>query len=245
MKAWVRYRRGRAWYTGGITRAPFVAWLAMPEGRATLEEAASHGRFAFLARARAARRLWRRLATAARDPDVVVTIQSEMDAYLGRLQEFAYAEGLPRVSVDLHRIVVVPRVLINGAAYGAIARKLRSERAFASLDGGDALRDFFVGTLIQHLDGAIAAATPSPKRPLAAGKEWISVGLDGAFVWRLPLLNEPPWDGHHYVLELTRDPITRAVRKAVVAAVGRIEASLPSLSRIERNEILRRALRGA
>ena len=82
------------------------------------------------------------------------------------------------------------------------------------------------------------------KRPLAAGKEWISVGLDGAFVWRLPLLHEPPWDGHHYVLELTRDPITRAVRKAVAAAVERIEASLPSLSRVERVEILRRALHG-
>ena len=244
MNTWVRYRRGRAWYTGGITRAPFVAWLAMPEGRATLDEATSHTRFAFLARARAARRLWRRLAAAARDPDVIVTIQSEMDGYLGRLQEFAYAEGLPRVSVDLHRIVLVPRVLINAAAYGAIARRLRSERAFASLDGGDAVLDFFVGTLIHHLDRAITGATPSPKRPLAVGKEWISVGLDKAFVWRLPLLNEPPWDGHHYVLELTRDPITRAVRKAIVAAVKRIEASLPSLSRIERNEILRRAVHG-
>jgi hypothetical protein len=245
MHAWVRYRRGRAWYTGGITRAPFVAWLAMPEGRAALDAAASHTRFAFLARARAARRLWRRLAAAARDPDVIVMIQREMDAYLLRLQEFAYADGLPRVSVSLHRIVVVPRVLINGATYGAIARRLQSVHAFASLEGGDAIRDFFVVTLIHHLDGAIAGATPSPKRPLVAGKEWISVGLDGAFVWRLPLMNEPPWDGHHYVMELTRDPITRAMRKAVVAAVAGIQASLPSLSRTERNEILRRALRGA
>jgi hypothetical protein len=245
MSTWVRYRRGRAWYAGRISRAPFVAWLAMPEGRATLDEAASRMRFAFLARARAARRLWRQLAAAARDPDVVVAIQSEMDAYLGRLQEFAYAEGLPRVSVDLHRIVVVPRVLINGAAYCAIGKRMRSARAFASLDGGDALRDFFVVTLIHHLDGAIAGATPSPKRPLAIGNEWISVGLDGGFVWRLPLLSEPPWDGHHYVLELTRDPITRAVRKAVVAAVKRVEASLPALSRTERNEILRRAVHGA
>jgi hypothetical protein len=245
MNTWVRYRGGRAWYTGRIARAPFAAWLATPEGRATVDEAASHARFAFLARGRAARGFWRRLAAAARDPDVIVTIQSEMDAYLGRLQEFAYAEGLPRVSVDLHRIVVVPRVLINGAAYGAIARRLRSVPAFASLDGGDALRNFFVVTLVDHLDAVIAGATPSPKHPLAIGKEWISVGLDGAFVWRLPLQKEPPWDGHHYVLELTRDPITRAVRKSVVAAVERIEASLPSLSRLERHEILRRALRGA
>jgi hypothetical protein len=245
MNAWVRYRRGRAWYTGGITRAPFVAWLAMPEGRATLDGAASRVRVPFLVRARAARRLWRQLAAAARDPDVIATVQSEIDGYLGRLQAFAYAEGLPRVSVDLHRMVVVPRVLINGATHGAIARRLRSVRAFASLDGGELLREFFVMTLIHHLDTAIAGATPSPKRPLAVGKEWVSVGLDGAFVWRLPLLNEPPWDGHHYVLELTRAPITRAVRKAVAAAVEGIEASLPSLSRTERNEILRRAVRGA
>jgi len=245
MNAWVRYRRGRAWYTGGITRAPFFAWLAMPEGRATLDEAESHVRFAFLARTRAARRLWRQLAAAARDPGVIVTIQSEMDAYLGRLEEFAYAEGLPRANVDLHRIVLVPRVLLNAAAYSAIAGKLRSKRAFASLEGGDAVRDFFVATLVDHLDRAIMGATPSPKRPLAVSRDWISVGLVGAFTWRLPLLNEPPWDGHHYLLELTRDPITRGVRKAVVAAVEQLEASLPSLSRLERNEILRRAVRGA
>jgi len=46
-------------------------------------------------------------------------------------------------------------------------------------------------------------------------------------------------------MELTRDPVTRAVRKAVVDAVARIDASLPSLSRLARTEILRRALRRA
>jgi hypothetical protein len=245
MNAWVRFRRGGACYTGRIARAPFAAWLAMPEGQTTLAEAASRLRFKLFAKARAARCLWRHLSAAARDPVVVAAVQSEVDGYLGRMQQFAYAEGLPRASVDLHRLVLVPRVLINGAAHVAITKRLRSVRAFASLDGGDAVRDFFVVTLIHHLDAAIAGVTPTPKRPLAIGKEWISVGLEGAFVWRLPALNEPPWDGHHYVLELTREPITRAVRKAVVAAVGRIEASLPSLSRSERNEILRRAVRGA
>jgi len=245
MKAWVRFRRGRAWYRGAITRRPFVQWLETPDGQATLDAAASRMRVTFFARARAARALWRHLAAAARDPRVVVTIQSELDAYLGRLQEFAYAAALPQLSVDLHRIVVVPRVLINGAACGAIARRLRAERSFATLAGGDRVREFFLRTLIGHLDGAVAAAMPSPKRPLAIGSEWISVGLDDAFVWRLPMLNEPAWDGHHYVFELTRDPITRAVRKKVVEAVERIDAYLPSLSRIDRNEILRRAVYGA
>jgi hypothetical protein len=245
MKAWVQYRRGGVRYRGRVSRAPFDAWLATAKGQHVLDEATSRTRFRLFARARAARRLWRQLASAARDSNAVVIIQSEMDAYLGRLQEFAYADGLPRRSVDLHRLVAIPRVLINGAAYGAIARRLHSERTFASLEGGDSLRDFFITTLVDHLDGAVAGAAPSAKRPVAAGTDWISIGLENAFVWRLPVLNEPPWTGHHYVLELTRDPITRAVRKKVVAAVQEIEASLERLSRVERNEILRRALRGA
>jgi hypothetical protein len=245
MGAWVRHRRGGARYAGRITRAPLVEWLATPEGQATVDAVASRLRLRFLARRRAARRLWRQLAGAARDPEVVTTVQSEIDAYPGRLQEFAYAEGLPRVSVDLHRIVVVPRVLLNAAAYGAIARRLKSVRAFTALEGGEALRGFFVLTLIRDLDAAIARATPSPKRPLTAGADWISVGLDAAFVWRVPLLNEPPWDGHHYVLELTRDPLTRKLRKAVAEAVQRLESSLPALTRVDRNEILRRAMHGA
>ena len=242
MKAWVQYRRGRARYSGGVSRAPFDAWLATPEGQRVLDEATSRTHFAVLARSRAARRLWRQLAAAARETGVIVLIQSELHAYLGRLQEFAYADGLPRLSVDLHRLVAVPRLLTNGAAYAAITRRINSERAFASLEGGDPLRDFFITTLIDHLNDAIAGAAPSTKRPLAAGNDWICVGLESAFVWRLPVLNQPPWTGHHYVLELTREPITRAVHKKVVAAVKKIDASLPSLSRVERNEILRRAL---
>ena|SRR5438093_5828186 len=245
MKTWVGYRRGRTLYRGAISRPPFAAWLATPEGQAVLDDAASRARFRFLARARAARGLWRRLAQMAREPRVITTLQREMKAYFGRLQQFAYADGLPRLSVNLHRIVVVPRLLINGAAYGAIARSLRGEPAFATLDGGDPVRGFFIRTLVDHLDGAVAGAMPSPARPLTVGKEWISVGLDGAFVWRLPLVNEPPWDGHHYLLELTREPITRDVRKQVVVAVDRIKASLPSLSRVERWEILRRATQRA
>ena len=245
MGAWVRYRRGRVVYGGRIARAPFAAWLTTTEGAAVLDEATSRLRIRFLARTRAARRLWRRLAAAARDRQVVATIQSEMDAYPGRIQEFAYAEGLPCAGIDLHRLVVVPRALVNGAAFGALARRLRAVPAFASLEGGDPLHDFFVAKVISDADAAIAGAAPTVKRPVALGREWISIGLDGAFVWRLPLLNEPAWDGHHYVLEVTRDPLTRAVRKGVAAAVGRIDASLQTLSRVDRNEILRRALRGA
>src|SRR4051794_10433888 len=183
-------------------------------------------------------------ARAARDHETIVIVQSEIDAYPGRVRDLTLADGLPRISVSLHRLVVVPRLLVNAATYAAISRRLKSTHAFASLEYRDELRDLFATTLVDQLDRAIAATTPSPKRPLAVGRDWVSVGVDGAFVWRLPLLNEPAWDGHHYVLELTRDPVTRRVRNAVGTALAQIDASLAMLSRIERNDILRRAAHG-
>src|SRR5262245_48914958 len=120
MRPWVRYWAGRARYSGWISRAPFTAWTKTPEGQAAIAAAADRLRLKWLARLRAERRLWRQLATMARQRAVVVSIQSEADAYPARLQAFAYADGLPRVGVELHRLVVVPRVLVNGAAYGAI-----------------------------------------------------------------------------------------------------------------------------
>lgn len=245
MSAWVRHRRGGARYARRITKARFAEWLATPEGQAVLAAAASRLRLRLFTKLRAGRRLWREFAGAGRDPALADIVQSELDAYPRRIQELAYAEGLPRASIDLHRLVIVPRVLINAAASGALARRLRTVHSFMALEGGESLRDFFVRKVIHDLDAAIAGVTPTPKRPLAAGTDWISVGIDGAFVWRVPLLNEPPWDGHHYVLELTREPITRKLRKAVAEAIENYQASLPALSRIDRNEILRRAMHGA
>ena len=84
-------------------------------------------------------------------------------------------------------------------------------------------------------------ACPSTKTPVPAGRGWVIVGRNLTFDWRLPILNEPLWAGHHYVLELTREPITRTVRKAVETSMTAMERALPSLARLERNDILRRA----
>jgi hypothetical protein len=246
MAAWVRFSRGRLVYTGRITRAPFVAWTETEEGGAAVRQAAAHIRFSLLGKTRAAvRHLWRQLADAAGDPAVVNAIELELQAYFQRLGELAFAEGLPRCGVDLRRLIVVPTVLLNGTACTALAKRLRQQPAFASLEGGHALKDFFVTRLISEMSGAVAGARPSPGGPLAADAGWMSVGVNTAFVWRVPVFHAPPWDGHHYVLESTRDPITRAVRKAVAAKIDSFEAQLPSLSRAERNEVLRRALYAA
>ena len=240
MAGWVRCSQGRLNYTG-ITRAPFMAWADTPRGRATVAAVAGQIRFSLFGRERAARRrLWRGLASAAHDERIVAVLRAEVAAYLGRLGQLVYADGLPRIGVNLHRLVVVPRVLLNSAAYRSIHANLSAHPVVASLEGGDALRDFFFLRLIREIHTAIVQAEPSPKHALAAGDEWISVGLNTDFVWRVPF-NAPAWAGHHYVLELTRDPITRAVRKAAADRISGFEASLPTLSKIERGEILRRA----
>jgi len=246
MGFWVRYSRGRVRYNGRITRGPFIAWADTPEGRTVVDPLVSRIRFSLVGRRHTARRrLWRQLVAMARDDAIVAAVQSEAQAYLERLSSFAYADGLPRVGVSLHRLVVVPRVLLNGAAFRGILDKLSACSAFATLEGGDALRDFFILTLIEHVDGVVAAARPTPKRPLPAGESWMTVGMNSGFVWRIPLVKGPPWDGHHYVLEITRDPLTRRLRNAVTLSVQRLEASLTTLSRGARQDIMRRARPGA
>src|SRR5437588_12628329 len=76
MRPWVRYRRGRARYTGWISRAPFVAWTETPEGKAAIAAAAGRFRLRWLADTRAQRRLWKQLAAMARQRAVVVSTRA-------------------------------------------------------------------------------------------------------------------------------------------------------------------------
>jgi hypothetical protein len=245
MGAWVRGSRDGLTYRGRITRARFAAWTASAEGAAAIGDVASRIRFSLFGRMRAARRtLWREIEAAARDEAAVAAIQTETRAYLQRLGGLAYADGLPRTTVQLHRLVVIPCVLANGDAYTGFERRLSVQSAFASLEGGKALRDFFILTLVHEICAAVETLEPSPKRPLPGAGPWITIGMNATFPWRMPILNEPHWNGHYYVLELTResrDGLARGLRKAVAAEITRFERELPTLSRSERAEILRRA----
>ena len=79
---------------------------------------------------------------------------------------------------------------------------------------------------MEDLEAGAARACPSIKTPVPAGRGWVVVGRNPSFDWRLPILNEPVWAGHHYVLELTREPITRAVRKAAAVSMTEMEKAL-------------------
>jgi hypothetical protein len=245
MATWVRFARGRLVYPGRITRGRFLQWAETPEGRAVVQNAVSRTRFSLLGKTRSAtRRLWRQLADFARDGSVAALIDDEARGYLERLNQLAFADALPRRGVDLRRLIVVPNALVNGAAYTAIKTKLYDRGVCESLEGGSAIAEFLIRTLIRDMQAATEGARPSPSRPLVAGDGWITVGVNLTFAWLVPVFDEPPWNGHHYVLELTRNPITRNVRKAIGARIEQLEASLPTLSRSERSDIMRCAAFG-
>ena len=240
MAAWIRSRGGRLTYAGGISRRPYDAWIRTPEGSAAVTAAAATMRFSLFGRQRAARsRLWRELANAAADDSVAAAVQEEADRYLARLTKLAYAEGLPRVAVNLYRLVVVPRQLLNGVARHCLVARLRREPALTCLES-QPLRDFFCLQLVRDMDDAIVAAQPSIKRPLAMAEVWASIGLNTSYVW-FAAVEDSRWAGHHFAFEIPRDSMNRATRKAVAEAMKTFDTSLPVLSRNERNDILRRA----
>jgi hypothetical protein len=239
MAAWVRWRGGRLTYGARIARPPFDVWTRSREGADAIVDAAREIRFALFGRQRAARnRLWRELANAATDESVAAVVQDEADRYLRHMCDLAYAEGLPRVAVNLYRLVVVPRQLLNGVARQHLAVRLRREPAMTCLD--IRLREFFCQQIVRDLDAAVSSAPPSLKRPVDSGHGWMSVGLNTSYVW-FAAVEDSEWAGHHFAFEVPREAMSRAMRKAVTQAIETFEKSLPVLSRVERNDILRRA----
>jgi hypothetical protein len=245
MKDLVRFRRSRIRYTGRVDRSAFLAWCGSDVARATLASIAERIRFAPLGRMRAARRrLWNEVATAARSAVVVNSCQSETENYLARLEIIVHAVGLPCVHVALHRLIVVPRLLANAAIDRRLDLTLATEPAFATINGRAGVREWFISEVIGSVEWAIQQERPSLKAPLRAADEWAVVGVDDRFEWR-PAISGVRWPGHYYLFERTLQPITRAVLKAASVATATLEPSLSSLSRLQRDEILRRAGRSA
>jgi len=227
-------------YAGRIARGPFDAWTRSRDGSAAVAAAAQHVRFSLFGKHRVVRRrFWSELANAAADESVAAAIQAEADRYLARLSHLAYAEALPRVTVNLYRLVVVPRQLLNGVVRQCLAARLRREPALTCLEF-DAVRQFFCLQLVRDMDAAVAGMRPSIKRPLETGHGWATVGLNASYVW-FAAVEDSKWAGHHFAFELPRDPIGRAMRKAIAEAMQTFDASLPKLDLRERNDILRRA----
>ena len=241
MKTPVRFSRVRAAYTGRLLRDAFAEWAESREGVSALNEIGGEMFFALFGRRQAARsQVWKQLRRAARAEAVSLIAERELDEYLPQLGTLAFSRELPRVGVDLRRLVVVPRMFVNGQSYRRIDTALRTEPEFAELEGGDSLCQAFAVTLVDSIATAIAEVRPTPDHPLPAGDDWIAIGVNDRYEWRVPF-NGPAWPGHYFVLEVTRTPLTRAVRKTVAETIAHLEASLASLTPLRRSEILRQA----
>jgi hypothetical protein len=241
MKRTVQYSRGGVRYTGKLDRAAFTAWCQSPDGWSVLKPLIAETRFSLFGRKRAAQRsLWQQLKQAAQSTAISGALQHHVDAHFARLSRIVYARDLPMVGVSLHRLIAVPRLFANAVTDRQIDSSLQKEPVFASVNRREPLRRWFVLGLINSIETATLAAKPTPKKPVPAGSDWIVVGVNNTFEWRIPL-HGPAWPGHYYLLELTNTPITRAVRKDTAKAIAQMEASLPGLSRVDRNEILRQA----
>ena len=238
---WFRVVDGHLRYAG-VTRAPFTAWTTTARGSATLAAARRQVRFGVFGRDRAARsRLWGEVRTILGDTRLQTIITEQARLYHSLLAGFAFVEALPRTTVDLRRLVVVPRALVNVRSHTMLAERLASLHLETATNGGDALRDFLVMTLVDEMDRAFVASRPTTRRPVPAADEWASVGVDVEFVWVKPCWEGPIWGGHHYLYEQPRGGLTWRERRRIDAAVRQIRAALSSCTRAERQEALQSA----
>ena len=237
---WFQFASGRILFAGSITRAPVDQWLRHGEGAALVATVQHEVRFALLGRERAARRrIWKLLAAAASDLSVRHAIQLEADRYLERLATLACLDALPHLHVDLHRLVAVPRALVDNSVFPSLVARLEEQPRIAALDRN--LRLFFAARLVSDMDGALARAQPRVHRPVPTWEQWASVGLNADVAWTLPFTAAgPERNGHFHVFEMPRTGIGRRTRKRIAAAIAELDSLIAALSRAQRVEIVGR-----
>jgi hypothetical protein len=238
--SWFRVSGGRLQYRGGITRKPFTRWMATKEGAASVARVAAGIRFSLLGRSRAARRgIWRTLEDASRSAALAAAIAGEADRYMQAFARLAYADGLPRVHIALHRLVLVPRAMIAARARTALLKRLGEAPALAGLD--EATRIFFLEQLVTEMDAAVHAASPSPRQPIQAQDEWACVGVSKGLVWVDPLWAGEDPTGHVFMYEFPRSGMSRSHSRQLEAAILELGAGVASLSRLQRFAVVRTA----
>jgi len=237
---WFDVRDERLRYRGHIDRGPLAAWLATAEGTKAIEAAASRLRFRLFGKRRAAKReVWRALKNAAGREPLRTALQAAADEYGRAMSELPYGAGLPRTRVALHRVVVVPRVMLAARARARIAPRVLQSGGMPDVD--EAVRAFFLDEIVAQLDAAVRRGRPSPSRPLRGAQEWACIGADDEYVWVDPYWSGPGWFGHLFMYEWPAAGVSRRDRKGLDAAVKDLQASLGVLSRQNRHELVRAA----
>jgi hypothetical protein len=239
--SWFTIVDGRLRFGDRVTKDPIREWLATPEGSSVVAEVARRRRFSLLGRTRAARRqMSRALWEAISAPAVREAIATECGSYLDAWTPLAYAPSLPRVSVEYHRVVVVPRVMIVWRVVSkAMTRVANSVRG---ADVPDTFRTFFSQWVLSRMDQAIRGAGPSPRRPLGAKESWACVAVDNEMPWLDVFDLGAQWRGHVVMFEMPSPRLSRRDRQSLEEALARLAESLTGLSRAQRDRAVRLAM---
>lgn len=238
--SWFRVSKGRLEYRGRITKDPFTAWTSTPEGMQAMESAAEGIGFSLFGRQRAAKRqVWRALDSAARAEETIAALRDETHHYLRLLASLAFVQALPRVQVGLHRLVAVPRTMVAGRGYGALCSRLSKVPCLAALD--EPIRAFYFEQLLREMDYAFHKAAATPRRPLLIHEGWMCVGVDLDLIWVDPMWSGPGWGGHLFMFENPASGLSRKDLKALESAVADLSRHIASLSRMQRDGLLRSA----
>ena len=239
---WFQVKRGRLAYRGRVSHAPLGRWLATPEGTAALEQAAKASGLRVFARARTRRRIWKTLERAGRSEQFRTALHSEADRFAQVLGQACYAPALPRTQVALHRLVIVPRALLAARARAGVRQRLWILPCLADLD--EAVRSFLCEQVLVELDRTIEHASPSVSNPVEGADGWSCIGTERPYVWIDPLWAGTEWSGHVFMFEFPRAALTSAQRKELESAVKHLQSGLQTLSRLQRDAIVRRAADG-
>jgi hypothetical protein len=241
--SWFKIKDGRLRFRGRITKQAVDDWFATEDGAAAVHAASLPIRFALLGRVRAARRRMRRELWEAVDaPAVRASIAAECDRYLAAWAELAYAPSLPRVTISLHRLVVVPRTMILARTLSRMTARLA---ACPRLDAvPDPFKSFLARRILCEMDDAIRRASPSAQRPVHAHESWACVALDSDFTWIDPMWSGADWRGHVMLFELPSARLQRRERRELETAIERLKQTLPNLSRQHRQGTVHEAMDG-
>jgi hypothetical protein len=166
-----------------------LAVAATKEGTEAIGRVAAGLRFSLFGRTRAARRrLWRALHDASCARSVTAAIAAEAPRYMQVVGRLAYSDGLPRLNIALHRLVLVPRAMIAGHARVALFKRLGEVPELAALD--ESVRLFFFDQIVIEMDAALKGVPVSP-RSCQAQDEWACVGISKDVEWADPLWSAP------------------------------------------------------
>jgi hypothetical protein len=238
--SWFDIADGRLCFRGRITKQPVLEWIASDEGTRAVTAAARQIGFSLLGRIRSARRrISRELWEATNEPSVRAAIPAECDRYVRAWTELAYAPSLPRLNVALQRLVVVPRAMILGRTLSGLTARVSP--CLGSADVSESFKAFFSRWILCSMDAAIRRAGPSPRHPVYAHESWACVALDGDLVWVDPLWSGLEWRGHVVMFEMATPRLGRRDRRELEAAIEQLKQSLPTLTRQQRDSVVRLA----